>query len=109
MNTFRESDTSTFGKPREITKANGDKVNISYEDWSQKGSVSMSLKNSLDDDYNNIIKVLPDILHLEGKTDLFQYDHELQYATNNLDKSFLWNVSYGTLLKIKKFLNESSL
>lgn len=59
----------------------------------------------IESDYDKIIKNLPDIIHL-SKFDGFKFNFELDYKQDNIYKEELRKVTYGTLLKINKYVNE---
>lgn len=104
------SEYSTFGGRNEFRNAHTGEVQKSVTiDWSPKGLFATTInENDIDQRYKLIITNLPDVIHL-SKFEDYQYEHELPYIQDNINKEELYNVSYGTLVKINKYINEGSM
>ena len=102
-----QSEYSTFGRNEFRNAHTGEMQKSITIDWTPLNlGYAPSTTTTLDDEYDDIISNLPNILDLSKFNGGNMYEHELQFFNSKTYKESLYNVSYGTLLAIKEYINK---
>ena len=104
----KTNEYASYGTEGHTNVFTGQHQNVEINSYIPTDAVSFSIKGELDIRYSKIIATLPEIIDLSKFKD-GQYEHEEEVFKPITNKEDLYNVSYGTLIKIKKYISESTL